>query len=94
MTEEAKEVFLVHNYGHGRGIPTYKGTFFLNKGFHKTINDKKLAEQLGKAHLVKVRSLGVLASKTIQKLRHLASVRGVKNAFFMKKAELIKALGG
>lgn len=94
MTEDAKEVFDVHNYGHGRGIPTYLGTFFLNRGFHKTINDKKLAEQLGKVHLVEVRSLGVLASKTIQQLRKMASGRGMKNTFSMKKVELINALGG
>lgn len=95
MTEEEdKEVFLVHNYGHGRGIPTYKGTYFLNKGFHKTITDKRLAEQLGRVRLVEVRSLGVLVSKTINELRKLASSRGVKKTFSMKKVELIKALGG
>lgn len=92
--KKPKEIFAVRNCGQGRGIPTYKGNFFLNKGFYFTTADKKLATELGKAHLVEVRSLKAFAGKTVKELRKMASESGVKRAFSMKKAALILALGG
>lgn len=88
------EAFVVTNHGNSRIVPTYQGNLTLSAGFSFHSKDLKLIEELNSLPFIEAKSLGDIDSMSIQKLRKLASICGIKGSFYMKKVELIEYLGG
>ncbi|HZX10455.1 MAG TPA: Rho termination factor N-terminal domain-containing protein [Acidobacteriota bacterium] len=85
----------VINHGFRRAIPTPLGEVSLPKGRPTTINDKKVVEAIRGYPYIEIKEdkkKADFGSLKIWELRKIASKRGIKGTFKMKKSELVKKL--
>ena len=88
------------NNGHRRVYPTCIGDLRIPKGQYYDLKDRKAIEELQQypelcVEIVEkdiVMPAIVYAMYPINQLRNIASKIGIKNAFFLKKVDLIKIL--
>ena len=87
------------NYSYRKNFPTCLGNIFLPPQKPIILENAQAIKELGNFPSVQIEVLEPeetvdYASFPINQLRKIATKVGIKGAFFMKKAELVKILGG
>jgi len=83
---------VVINHGFRRAIPTPLGEVSLPKGRPVSINDREVVKAIRGYPYIEIKEEADFGSLKIWELRKIASKRGIKDTFKMKKSELVKKL--
>lgn len=87
----------ITNFSFRKRFPTCLGVLFLPRYKQIELSDPQAIKDLSRFPYMEIEFIEGPANfvrMSINQLRHVATQKGIKGSFFMKKAELIKKLEG